>query len=196
MTYTIKNFQHLLGIPGLSDDALNTHFKLYEGYVTNTNKILGSLEKMITEGKKASPEFAELKRRFGWEFNGMRLHEYYFANLSKEPKKMNTKSALVKKIAEDFGNFENWLKDFKTTASMRGIGWVILYFDQQAKRLLNVWINEHDAGHPAGLTPLIVCDMFEHAFIIDYRTKKPDYIEAFTKALAWNEVENRFEKAI
>ena len=190
--YKAKQF-NLSGLKGISDQTLEMHFKLYQGYVNNTSKLIEVLGQMSKEGKVAIPEFAELKRRFGWEFNGMRLHEYYFENLGgKGP--LEKKGKLFKKISEDFGGYESWEKEFKATGSMRGIGWVVLYQDNLAGRLFNFWINEHDVGHPAGCTPILVMDVFEHAFMTDYGLKKADYIEAFSKNINWKEAERIWEK--
>ena len=183
MVFEAKNFESLLGTKGLSDQLLKNHFTLYQGYVTNTNKVADALGAMAKEGKTATPEYAELKRRFGWEWNGMRLHEYYFGNLIKDGKALDKNSNLSRKIIEDFGSYENWEKDFKATGAMRGIGWVILYYD--GSRLFNTWINEHDVGHLSGASPLLVMDVFEHAYMLDYGLKKADYIEAFFKAIDW-----------
>jgi Fe-Mn family superoxide dismutase len=185
MAYEAKNFESLLGTKGLSDQLLKNHFTLYQGYVTNTNKVADMLSAMAKEGKTATPEYAEIKRRFGWEFNGMRLHEYYFGNMVKGGRAIDKNTNLYKKIVADFGSYENWEKDFRAVASMRGIGWVILYYDGTARRLFNVWINEHDAGHLCGASPLIVIDVFEHAYMVDYGLKKADYIDAFFKAIDW-----------
>ena len=185
MTYEAKNFDSLLGTKGLSDQLLKNHFTLYQGYVTNTNKVADALWAMAKDGKTATPEYAELKRRFGWEFNGMRLHEYYFENIVKDGKAIDKKTNLYKKIVSEFGSYENWEKDFKATGAMRGIGWVILYYDALEGRLFNTWINEHDVGHLCGALPLIVMDVFEHAYMIEYGLKKADYIEAFFKAIDW-----------
>jgi len=185
MTYEAKNFESLLGTKGLSDQLLKNHFTLYQGYVTNTNKVADALLAMAKDGKTATPEYAELKRRFGWEFNGMRLHEYYFENIVKDGKAIDKKTNLYKKIISEFGSYENWEKDFKATGAMRGIGWVILYYDALEGRLFNTWINEHDVGHLCGALPLIVMDVFEHAYMIEYGLKKADYIEAFFKAIDW-----------
>ena len=193
MVYESKNFTGLIGIEGLSENLLNNHFKLYEGYVKNTNDILAVLNKLSKEGKSNTPEFAELKRRFGWEFNGMRLHEYYFENITKSSKGIDKKSGLFKKIAEDFGSYEEWEKNFKAIGGIRGIGWVVLYYDRIAKRLFNVWVNEHDSGHLAGASVILVIDVFEHAFIVDYGLKKAEYIEAFFKVIDWKSVAERFE---
>lgn len=194
MDYLAKNFENLAGLTGFSETLLKNHFTLYQGYVTNTNKVSGILKTFAAEGKTSTPEFAELKRRFGWEFNGMRLHELYFENLTKTPAKLNENSLLVKKIAEEFGSFENFEKDFRGTGTMRGIGWVILYYDKENGRLFNQWINEHDTGHLSGAEPLLVMDVFEHAYMTDYGLKKADYIESFYKAIDWNVVEKRFKK--
>ncbi|MEW6062856.1 MAG: Fe-Mn family superoxide dismutase [Nanoarchaeota archaeon] len=192
--YELKNFENLIGIKGFSEQLLRNHFALYQGYVTNTNKLIDSLTAMLKEGKTTILEFAELKRRFGWEFNGMKLHEYYFGNLCKSNKKLNKNSKLFKKIIEDFGSYENWEKEFKAMAAMRGIGWVILYYDKKANRLFNVWINEHDVGHLSGGILILVMDVFEHAYMTDYGIKKADYIENFFGVIDWDVVTKRFDK--
>ena len=195
MVYEAKNYEHLLGTKGFSDQLLKNHFTLYQGYVTNTNKLVDTMMTMVKEGKASTPEFAELKRRFGWEFNGMRLHEYYFGNMKKDGSKLNEQSKLYKKITEMFGNYETWVNGFKATGAMRGIGWAVLYYDKQADKLYNVWINEHDTGHFAGCVPILIMDVFEHAFMLDYGTKRADYLEAFFNAINWEEAEKRFEDA-
>jgi len=191
MAFEAKNFDNLLGLAGFSDNLLKNHFTLYQGYVANTNKICDAVDALLKSGKAATPEFAELKRRFGWEFNGMRLHELYFGNLSKIPSKFDSNSKIGKRIIADFGSFENFEKDFKPTGLMRGIGWVVLYQETSTERLFCIWVNEHDAGHLAGCRPLLVMDVFEHAFMLDYGLKKADYIEAFWKAVDWSAVEKR-----
>ncbi len=191
MPYEQKNFEGLLGTSGLSDTLLKNHFTLYQGYVTNTNKVSDTLSALAKEGKTSTPEYAELKRRFGWEWNGMRLHELYFGNMVKGGKPID--SNLSKKIAAEFGSYENWEKDFRATGAMRGIGWIVLYHDAAAGRLFNTWINEHDAGHLSGATPLLVMDVFEHAYMLDYGLKKADYIEAFFKAIDWTAVGARLK---
>jgi len=177
---------------GFSEALLKNHFTLYQGYVTNTNKLLDTLTAMLREGKTATPEYAELKRRLGWEFNGMRLHEYYFENLGGKGA-LDRSGRLGKKLAEQFGSYQDWERDLRATATMRGIGWAILYQDNQTDRLLNQWINEHDAGHPAGCTPILVLDVFEHAFMLDYGLKRADYIGAFFKNINWGAVEARLK---
>jgi Fe-Mn family superoxide dismutase len=185
MTYEVKNFDNLLGTKGFSDQLLKNHFTLYQGYVTNSNKLADTLSNMAKEGKISTSEYAELKRRFGWEWNGMRLHEYYFGNIIKDGKGIDKNTNLYKKIMTDFGSYENWEKDFKATGTMRGIGWIILYYDEVEGRLFNTWINEHDTGHLSGARPFLVMDVFEHAYMIDYGLKKADYIEAFFNVIDW-----------
>jgi Fe-Mn family superoxide dismutase len=171
---------------------LNNHFTLYKGYVTNTNKVAEELDALLKEGKTGTPQYAELSRRFGWEFNGMRLHEYYFGNMIKGGSHLDKGSELFTKIAQEFGSYENWEKDFRATGAMRGIGWTVLYHDPTGNRLFNVWVNEHDVGHLSGAHPLLIMDVFEHAFITDYGLKRADYIEAFFKAISWKAVADRF----
>jgi superoxide dismutase, Fe-Mn family len=190
MAYQAKDYSRILGMTGFSETLLKNHFTLYQGYVTNSNKLLDTLGQMSGEGKMGTPEFAELKRRLGWEFNGMRLHEYYFENLGGK-EALSKESKLYKKIVESFGSYEAWEKEFKATGTMRGIGWVVLYQDLTNGRLINFWINEHDVGHPAGGMPILIMDVFEHAFMIDYGLKRADYIEAFFKNIQWPEVEKR-----
>lgn len=194
MSYQQKNYEHLLGISGSSEQLLKNHFALYKGYVDNANKLNDILVQIEKEGKYGTPEYAELNRRFGWEFNGMRLHEYYFENISKKPLPLEEDSKLSKKIADEFGSYDDFEKDFKSMGAMRGIGWVILYCDRESKKLFNVWINEHDVGHLAGAAPLLVIDVFEHAYMLDYGLKKADYIGAFFKMIDWGVVEKRFNE--
>lgn len=192
MAYEAKNYDVLLGMQEMSDALLKNHFTLYQGYVTNTNKLADTMMAMLKEGKTAAPEFAELKRRFGWEFNGMRLHELYFANMKKKGHSLDAKGRLAKALIENFGSLQEWEKAFKAVGTMRGIGWVILYYDPQGKKFFNAWINEHDVGHLVGALPLLVMDVFEHAYMLDYGLKKADYIETFFKNIDWAVVESRF----
>ena len=192
MAYSAKDYGKLIGMEGFSETLLKNHFTLYQGYVTNTNKVMDTLGEMAKGGKIGTPEYAELKRRLGWEFNGMRLHELYFENLGGKAA-LNKSGKLGKKLAEDFGSYEAWEADFKGVGSMRGIGWAVLYQDSASGALCNCWINEHDVGHLAGCHPILILDVFEHAFMIDYGLKRPDYIAAFFKNIDWKAAEGRLK---
>ena len=186
MAYQAKDYSYLIGIEGFSETLLKNHFTLYQGYVTNTNKLLDLLSSKAKDA--TDPEYAELKRRFGFEFNGMRLHEYYFENMICPTERPDT---IDKKLADVFGSYEAWEEDFKATGKLRGIGWAILYQDDVTGWLFNQWINEHEVGHLAGCRPILVMDVFEHAFMTDYGLKRADYIESFFKNINWQVVESR-----
>jgi len=190
MPYVTKNFEKLIEMEGFSEMALKNHFALYQGYVTNTNKLADIMGAMLAEREMGTPEFAELKRRFGWEWNGMRLHELYFGNLGGD-KSLDPFSKLGKALAVEFGSVEKWEAEFRATGAMRGIGWVVMYRDVETGHLFNQWINEHDVGNLVGASPLFVMDVFEHAFFPDYGIKRVDYIAAFWRNVDWSVVEAR-----
>lgn len=194
--YEAKNYDHLIGTQGFSETLLKNHFTLYNGYVTNTNRLIDELGQLATEGKANTPSYAEMKRRFGWEFNGIRLHELYFGNMTKDNKQPDNGSELARQISTDFGSYDNWMADFKGTGAMRGIGWAAVYWEPAAKRLFNTWINEHDAGHLAGCQIVMIMDVFEHAFMIDYGLSRANYIEAFFNAIDWEVANKRFDQRL
>lgn len=187
--YTPQDFKHLLGLPGLSDALLTNHFTLYEGYVKNTNTLID----LLKTKEAGTPEYSELQRRLGWEWNGMRMHELYFGNMTKEAGALGD-GPLKEKIEKDFGSFENWEKNFLALGAMRGIGWVVLAHDTEKDLLLNIWVNEHDCGHLVGTTPLLVMDVFEHAFMLDYGIKRADYLAVFSHSIDWKAVEKRLSR--
>lgn len=189
--YCAKTFDHLAGLPGFSEQSVRTHLGLYEGYVNNTNLLAEMLREWLTAGKSGTIEWAEMKRRFAWEFNGMRLHEFYFENLTPANLELDVRSPIYRKIQEDFGGYDLWERGFKGTGGMRGVGWVILAFDAQTGRLFNVWLNEHDVGLLVGTHPLLVMDVFEHAYLPDYGLKRNEYVDAFFRAIDWQRVEHR-----
>lgn len=190
--YKAKDFSQLLGMPGFSDKMLNQHFTLYQGYVKNTNLLLGILQQYASEGADRTPQYGELKRRLGWEFDGMRLHEYYFGNLGGKGSQLDSKTSLSKQIVKDFGSFDAWKKDFIASGMIRGIGWVILYYDPFSNRLINTWIGEHDIGHLASSAPILIMDVWEHAYMPDYGINREDYIKAFFENIDWKVVESRY----
>jgi Fe-Mn family superoxide dismutase len=193
--YQIKNFDHLLGkIAGLDDSLLKMHFKLYEGYVNNTNTILDKLQVLSTTSQNRTPEFAGLKRILGWEFDGMVLHELYFENLGGNGS-FDSQDALYQKIQQDFGSYDQWKQDFISTGLIRGIGWVVSYIDPKNGRLLNEWINEHDLGHLAGGTPILIMDVFEHAYITQFGLDRNKYIEVFFNNIDWKVASERYKNS-
>lgn len=194
MPYEPKTYDHLLGTPGFSDQLLKNHFTLYQGYVKNVNTMVQELEVLAKDDKAGTPAHSELKRRFGWEFNGMRLHELYFGNMTKTPSALAAGSNLHEHLSRVYGSHETWEKDFRAVGAMRGIGWAVLYHDLQSNELFSIWVNEHDVGHLAGAVPLLVLDVFEHAYTIDYGLKKADYIDAFFGAIDWDTVARRFQE--
>jgi len=191
MAYQAKDYSSSVGMAGFSETLIKNHFTLYQGYVTNANKLMDTLSVMLKDGKTTVPEYSELKRRMGFEFNGMRLHEYYFDNLGGKTQ-VDKNSIFVRTVAESFGSYEAWEQDFKATGAMRGIGWVVLYQDWTGV-LFNAWINEHETGHFAGCTPILVMDVFEHAYMIDYGLKRADYITSFFKNINWESVSKRIK---
>jgi len=188
--YTPQKYEQLIGLEGFSEQLLRDHFTLYEGYVKNTNTLL---EKLAT-ADVSMPEGAEMQRRLGWEWDGMRMHELYFENMTKEDTELGVDSSLMKKMNASFGSAESALKQFVAIGKMRGIGWTVMAYDRVADKLFNVWVNEHDVGHLVGTTPILVMDCFEHAYIRDYGIKRADYIEAFMEAVDWKVANERIEK--
>ena len=190
-SYVAKDYTNLLEMPGFSENLLKMHFTLYQGYVKNANELLGKLQSMNASGASSSYEYGALKRRLGWEFDGMRLHELYFGNLGGKGE-ASKKSEVYRAIVRDFGSFDLWKRDFIAVGSMRGIGWAILYLDREQNRLINVWINEHDVGHLAGGVPLLIMDVFEHAYMPEFGLDKAKYIETFFQNINWPVVEERY----
>lgn len=186
--YVVQDFSHLLGMPGFSDQLLQMHFKLYEGYVKNANDLL---IKLSSFNDLNSYEYGALKRRLGWEFDGMRLHELYFSNLGGNGN-LDQKSSLYVALEKQFGSFEKWKKDFIATGLMRGIGWSILYLDPIQGRLVNTWINEHDTGHLAEGRPILIMDVFEHAYMPQYGLDRAKYIDAFFNNINWEIASKRY----
>ncbi len=187
--YTVQDYSHLIGMEGFSDPLLTMHFKLYEGYVKSTNELTRQLQ-----SNGLSPlEYGALKRRLGWEFNGMRLHELYFGNLGGSGPSKD--GPLAEELTKQWGSLDAWKTEFVKTGSMRGIGWVVLYRDPLTGRLSNAWIEEHDTGHLTGENPILVMDVFEHAYMPQYGLDRAAYISAFFANLDWDVAEARFADA-
>ena len=198
-SYQARQF-NLSGLKGISDQTLEMHFKLYEGYVKETNKLTERINEFISDGnvdQEEMPAYSELTRRLGFEYNGMVLHEYYFDNLisgggTGDPDRA---SQFLKAAEASFGNYDIWKADFVGIGKMRGVGWAICYQNPANGRISNHWITLHETGNVAGFNPILVMDVWEHAFLLDYKpAERPKYIEAFFSNINWNTVEERLKK--
>ena len=195
-TYSPKKWA-LSGLHGISDNTLGVHFGLYEGYVKNTNSLNEQLAEILQNDEAAATNlpYAEMPRRLGFEYNGMRLHEYYFDNLTNNGGGDAPRS-LQDALAASFGDFETWKKDFVAKGTMRGVGWAIAYQDPWTGRIQNHWVTLHEDGNVAGFQPILVMDVWEHAFLLDYKpAERPKYIESFFANIDWATVASRLVPA-
>jgi Fe-Mn family superoxide dismutase len=192
MAYQAQDHLKPRGLTGISDQQVEQHWHLYEAYVKNTNELIEEIE----TAQHGSRAWGELKRRLGFEFNGMVLHEYYFANLATGAT-LSPGSELATALSEGWGDIPAWREDFAQTAAMRGVGWVILYHDPLEGTLFNWWVSDHEVNHPAGLHPILVLDVFEHAWMVDYGAGEKDkYVKAFLENVSWEVVEQRFKDSV
>jgi Fe-Mn family superoxide dismutase len=192
-SYKARDFK-LSGLDGISDKTLEAHFALYQGYVKNTNLLNEQIMEKIQKGEAAKdPVYAELTRHLGFEYGGMVLHEYYFENLA--PKgKGSASNELTEAIKTSFGGFEKWKQAFVAVGEMRGVGWAILYQDPATGRLSNHWVALHQDGVPSGFKPIVVMDVWEHAFVVDFSPSgRSKYIEAFFSNINWEPINERLK---
>jgi Fe-Mn family superoxide dismutase len=195
-SYTPRKW-NLAGLTGISDHTLEVHFGLYEGYVKNVNLLNERLDALVREGKVAATDltFAELSRHLGFEYNGMLLHEYYFDNMTSTPNAAPVSGKLYDVATASFGDFETWKKAFAAVGGIRGVGWAIAYQNPRSGRLSNHFITLHEDGNIAGFEPILVMDVWEHAFILDYKpAERVKYIEAFFTNVDWRVAESRLIK--
>jgi len=193
--YHVKEF-NLSGLNGISDKTLEMHFKLYEGYVKETNRLTEAIAEILKDGRvdqEEMPAYSELKRRLGFEYNGMVLHEYYFSNLKKDGGDDPARnSAFLQAVKSSFRSYDVWKVDFTSVGKMRGVGWAICYLDPLHGQLSNHWVTLHEVGNVSGFIPVLVMDVWEHAFLLDYKpAERAKYIEAFFSNLNWQTVEER-----
>ena len=194
-SYQAKQFD-LSGLSGISDQTLEMHFKLYEGYVKETNKLTEKIAEFLQDGKvdqEEMPAYSELTRRLGFEYNGMVLHEYYFGNMKRQGAgDPNRSSAFFQAAEASFGSYDIWKADFVSVGKMRGVGWAICYQNPANGRISNHWITLHETGNVSGFVPVLVMDVWEHAFLLDYKpAERPKYIEAFFSNIDWEAVTGR-----
>ena len=196
MKYEPKNF-NLPELQGISSKQLEIHLKLYQGYVTHTNLIREKIAELSADTEKNAYLIAELRRRFAFEFDGMRMHEYYFEQFEGGASPLLPESTVGKLVSEKYGDVDKFIDHFKAVGMSRGIGWTILYYDPRGKTPHTTWVGDHELGQLAGLPVLCALDMWEHAYMIDYLpAEKKNYIEAFLKNTNWNVAENRMNLTI
>lgn len=193
--YRVRSYD-LHGLNGISDKTMQTHFTLYEGYVKETNNLTERIKEFLKDGKvdqEELPAYSELKRRLGFEYNGMVLHEYYFENLKSGGSGDPVATGLFRKATEEsFGSFETWKVDFTGVGKMRGVGWAVCYLNPTNGLITNHWITLHEVGNVAGFIPVLVMDAWEHAFILDYKpSERGAYIDAFFSNVDWKAVDER-----
>ncbi len=196
-TFTAKTFV-LPELKGLSAKTIEEHLKLYQGYVNNANNLLAKLTELRQDQTVNAYLIGELSRRLSFEYNGMRNHEVYFASLSGSATAPNEKSTLHEAITETWGSFDGWLQSFKSmAATTRGIGWAVLWYDRENKKLLTTWVDEQHLGLLQDCTMILGLDMWEHSYVADYQPSgKKNYIEDFFANLNWSVIEERFEQAV
>lgn len=196
MKYDVKTGLKPSNLNGISQNQIDQHWKLYEGYVAQTNALREELETLRKEGKGGTPLYADRRRRFGFEYNGMVLHEYYFGNLKAGMAEPAEGSPLRKALTEQYGSFDAFKDDFAKTGASRSIGWAILYLDPATRALNNHFVQLHEEGNVAGFVPILVMDVWEHAYMVDHGAGgRADYIKAFLSNVDWQVAEKRFAEA-
>jgi Fe-Mn family superoxide dismutase len=196
--YKAKSF-NLAGLTGISDKTLEMHFKLYEGYVKATNDLSARIAEILSDGKvdqEEMPAYSELTRRLGFEYNGMVLHEHYFGNMKKDGGGDAAKGSEFRGAVErSFPSYDIWKTDFTSVGKMRGVGWSICFLDPSTGLVSNHWIELHQTGNVAGFVPLLVMDVWEHAYLLDYKpADRPKYIDAFLSNVDWSAVDKRLQQ--
>lgn len=193
MTYTARTF-NLPELKGLSKKQIEVHLALYEGYVKHTNLILEKIEKLRSEDAEGNAYLInELRRRMGFEFDGMRMHEYYFDQFEEGAKGTADESPFADAAIERYGSWEKFIAHIKEVAGTRGIGWVIVYYDPAVRTLHTAFVNDHELGQLAGLPIMLAVDLWEHAYMVDYvPADKKLYVDAFLENLNWSVPEERF----
>jgi superoxide dismutase, Fe-Mn family len=183
-------------LKGISVKSIEEHLKLYAGYVKHANLILEKIDEMAKDAEKNAYALGELQRRFGFEWGGMRNHEYYFNHFEGGPSALEAASPLRSAIEAEWGSFDLWLNRFKSIALTRGIGWAMLYYDAKTDRLVNAWVDEQHLGQLVGASPILCLDMWEHSFVADYQPSgKKTYVEDFFANLNWTSAENNLSAA-
>ena len=180
-------------LDGISEKTITEHVKLYAGYVKHANLILDKITEMSVDAEKNTYAIGELQRRFGFEFDGMRNHEYYFEQFEGGASELPADGKLMAALVSEWGSFEAAHARINAIALTRGIGWAIMYYDSVSKRLVNAWVDEQHLGHLIGLNVVLAIDMWEHSYLFDYVPgDKKKYVEAFFRNLNGEHIEKRF----
>ena len=150
----------------LSVESRIDHYRIYKSFVQHSNSIIAELEAMRADGRGGSLLYQDRVRRLAFEVNGKTLHELYFENLGQGS--LDVPSRLEQRIEKSFGSMEVWKSDFRHVCASRGEGWGILFDEPQEGRLLNLFINSNHVGQPFNMNPILVLDLWEHAYIRDF----------------------------
>jgi Fe-Mn family superoxide dismutase len=194
MEYKARTFD-LPDIAGLSKEQITLHLGLYEGYVKHVNLLMAQLNALAKNGDEYTYAINELRRRLGFEWNGMHLHELYFGALEGGPTDLPGTSPLYAALTEQYGGFSAWLEVFKKV-NARGPGWALLNYDPEAKHFFHTWVSDHEIGQLATLPCILALDHWEHAFMVDYApSEKGTYVDAYLNALNWETIAKRFDAA-
>lgn len=193
MVYTAHTFT-IPPLQGISQKQIDVHLGLYQGYVKHVNLLQEQIEKLNASDPQQNAYTIEcLRRRLGWEFNGMRMHEFYFPQFEGGPVAPSTESPLMKHIVSSFGSWDAFVETYKKVCMSRGPGWAILSLDAQSKSLHVSWTTEHEQGTLADTHILLAGDMWEHAFMVDLvPSEKATHIEAFLSNINWSVIEKRY----
>lgn len=183
----------LKALDGISDSQISQHRDiLYTGYVNKLNEIEERLRSVdITKANQVFSDFRALKADETFALNGVILHELYFENLGGRESK--PKGRLADMLAKEFGSFEKWVDNLKA-CGMAARGWVILGLSAYDGRLHNYCLDTHNNNVPANVIPILVMDVYEHAYVIDYGVKRPPYIDAFMRNIEWAVCSQRLEE--
>ncbi|HTE49062.1 MAG TPA: Fe-Mn family superoxide dismutase [Candidatus Paceibacterota bacterium] len=183
-------------LKGISAKNVEEHLKLYAGYVKNANLILDKIGELMADPEKNAFVIGELGRRFSFEFNGIRNHEFYFKSLEDGAKQLPKNSMFKTAIEKQIPSWDAWLNGFKLLAMTRGVGWAVLGWDTKAEQFVHIWIDEQHLGQLNGVCWILAIDMWEHSYVADYMPSgKKQYVEDFFENLNWEIIEENFINA-
>jgi Fe-Mn family superoxide dismutase len=190
MHYTAKTF-NIPPLDGICQETIDEHIGLYNGYVKHANLIREKIDAYSSDPENNSYAISEVQRRFGFEFGGMRNHEYYFTQFEGGAKDL-PEGKLKEMFVTQWGSLDHWYTRFTKIAMTRGVGWAMLYIDHQTNQLVETWVDEQQLGQLADLDIVLALDMWEHSYMLDYPpSRKKEYVDAFFRNLNWEVVAAR-----